>query len=199
MVPAVERSFRILDLLGRSPVPLGISEVARRLRMAKSTAHGLLRSLDEVEAVEKVRQGYRLGPAVERPASLAELRRRWRPILERLAEEVGETAFLAQPRGSRVVIVDEVLGSGAPVVSAPVGSFVPASAAAIRKVLAGAPLAEDRGDYLQGVNAVAGAVPGGVVFVVGFADRLDSDRLSEVGERLQRLLAGSEAGRTAVR
>jgi len=68
-----------------------------------------------------------------------------------------------------------------------------------RKVLAGAPLAEDRGDYLQGVNAVAGAVPGGVVFVAGFADRLDSDRLSEVGERLQRLLAGSEAGRTAVR
>jgi DNA-binding IclR family transcriptional regulator len=199
MAPAVERSFRILDLLGRSPAPLGISEVARRLRMAKSTAHGLLRSLAEVEAVEKVRQGYRLGPAVERLASLAELRRRWRPVLERLAEEVGETAFLAQPRGSRVVIVDEVLGAGAPVVSAPVGSFVPASAAAIRKVLAGAPLAEDRAEYLQGVNAVAGAVPGGVVFVAGFADRLDSDRLSEVGERLQRLLAGSEAGRTAMR
>src|SRR2546425_854863 len=109
MVAAVERSFRILDLLGRSPAPLGTSEVARRLRLAKSTAHGLLRSLEEVEAIEKVRQGYRLGP-----------------------------------------------GGGA-------------------------------------------AVPGGVVFVAGFADRLDGDRLSEVGELLQRLLAGGEAGRPALR
>ncbi|MDQ6741447.1 MAG: helix-turn-helix domain-containing protein [Candidatus Dormibacteraeota bacterium] len=199
MVLSVERSFRVLDLLGRSPVPLGTSEVARRLRLAKSTTHGLLRALEAVEAVEKVRLGYRLGPAVERLASLAELRRRWRPVLERLAREVGETAFLAQPRGSRVVILDEVLGSGAPVVSAPVGSFVPASAAAIRKVLAGAPLAEDRGEYLQGVNAMAAAVPGGVVFVAGFADRLDCDRLSEVRALLEGLLAEGEAGRTAPR
>jgi DNA-binding IclR family transcriptional regulator len=189
MVPAVERSFRILDLLSRSPVPLGTSEIARRVRLAKSTAHGLLRSLEEVGAVEEVRQRYRLGPAVGRLAWLGDLRRRWRPVLERLAEEVGETAFLAQPRGSRVLIVDEVPGSGVPLVSAPVGSFVPASAAAIRKVLAGAPLAEDRGEYLQGVNAVAGAVPGGVVFVAGFADRLDAGRLQEVSDLLRHLLA----------
>ena len=83
MVPAVDRSFRILDLLSRSPTPLGTSEVARRLRLAKSTAHGLLRSLEAVGAVEEVRQRYRLGPAVERLASLGELRRRWRPMLER--------------------------------------------------------------------------------------------------------------------
>src|SRR2546429_5216619 len=68
MVPAVERSFRILDLLSRSPVPLGTSEVARRLRLAKSTAHGLLRSLEAVGAVEQVHRRYRLGPAGERPA-----------------------------------------------------------------------------------------------------------------------------------
>src|ERR1700736_2124560 len=87
MVPAVDRTFRILDLLSRSPTPLGTSEVARRLRLAKSTAHGLLRRLEGVGAVEEVRQRYRLGPAVERLASLAGLRRRWRPMLERIAEE----------------------------------------------------------------------------------------------------------------
>ena len=130
MVPAVDRSFRILDLLSRSPTPLGTSEVARRLRLAKSTAHGLLRSLEAVGAVEEVRQRYRLGPAVERLALGAELRRRWRPVLQRIADEIGETAFLGQPRGSRVAILDEVLGTGAPIVSAPVGSFVPASAGA---------------------------------------------------------------------
>jgi DNA-binding IclR family transcriptional regulator len=187
MVPAVDRTFRILDLLSRSPTPLGTSEVARRLRLAKSTAHGLLRSLEAVGAVQEVRQRYRLGPAVERLASLAELRRRWRPMLERIAEEIGETAFLGQPRGSRVAILDEVLGFGAPIVSAPAGSFVPASAGAIAKVLAGAPVAEDRGEYLEGVNAVAVTVPGGVVFVAGFASRLPSARLREVSRLLAEL------------
>jgi DNA-binding IclR family transcriptional regulator len=190
MVPAVDRSFRILDLLSRSPAPLGTSEVARRLRLAKSTAHGLLRSLEAVGAVEEVRQRYRLGPAVERLALGAELRRRWRPVLQRIADEIGETAFLGQPRGSRVAILDEVLGTGAPIVSAPVGSFVPASAGAIAKVLGGAPLAEDRGEYLEGVNAVAVLVPGGVIFVAGFASRLPAARLHEVSRLLAELVCG---------
>lgn len=187
MVPAVERSFRILDLLSRSPSPLGTSEIARRLRLAKSSVHGLLRSLEAVGAVEEVRRRYRLGPAVGRLAATGELRRRWRSILEQIAEETRETAFLAQPRGGRVAIVDEVRGTGGPIVSAPVGSFVPASAGAVRKVLAGARLAEDHGEYLEGVNAVAAAVPGGVVFVAGFAVRMTSDRLAEVGRLLERL------------
>ena len=35
--------------------------MARRLRMAKSTAHGLLHSLEAVGAVEQVHRRYRLG------------------------------------------------------------------------------------------------------------------------------------------
>jgi DNA-binding IclR family transcriptional regulator len=193
MVTAVERSFRILDLLSQSPTPLGTSDVARRLRLAKSTAHGLLRTLERVGAVEEVRQRYRLGPAVERLAVVGDLRRRWRPLLEEVARETGETAFLAQPRGSRVAILDEVLGSGAPVISAPVGSFVPAGAGAIGKVLAGASLAEDLGEYLEGVNAVAAAIPGGVVVVAGFAARLDGGRLPVLSRLLGRLVAEREA------
>jgi DNA-binding IclR family transcriptional regulator len=185
MVPAVDRSFRILDLLSRSPEPLGTSEVARRLRLAKSTVHGLLRSLEAVGAVEEVHHRYRLGPAVERLAATGDLRRRWRPVLQRLAGETGETAFLGQHRGSRVAIVDEVLGQGAPVISVPAGSSVPATAGALGRVLAGQPVAIDRGEYLEGVNAVAAAVPGGLVWVAGFAVRLTPDRLDEVAALLR--------------
>jgi DNA-binding IclR family transcriptional regulator len=189
MVPAVDRSFRILDLLSRSPVPLGTSEVARRLRLAKSTVHGLLRSLEAVGAVEEVHRRYRLGPAVARLAAAAELRRRWRPVLERLAEETGETAFLGQARGGRVAILEEVLGRGAPVISGPAGRSLPATAGAVGHVLAGRPVAIDRGEYLEGVNAVAAAVPGGLVWVAGFAARLTPDRLDEVAALLGRLCA----------
>ncbi|HEY4027296.1 MAG TPA: helix-turn-helix domain-containing protein [Candidatus Dormibacteraeota bacterium] len=189
MVPAVDRSFRILDLLSRSPVPLGTSEVARRLRMAKSTVHGLLRSLEAVGAVEEVHRRFRLGPAVDRLAATGDLRRRWRPVLVRLARETGETAFLGQARGGRVAIVDEVLGEGAPVISGPAGSYIPASAGAVGRVLGGARVAIDHGEYLEGVNAVAAAVPGGLVWVAGFASRLTPGRLEEVAALLDQLCA----------
>src|SRR2546426_7205829 len=107
MVPAVDRSFQILDLLSRSSSPLGTSEVARRLRLPKSTAHGLLHSLEEVGAVAQTQRRYRLGPALERLGAIGELRRRWRPVLEQVAGWTGETTFLGQPRGRRVAIVDE--------------------------------------------------------------------------------------------
>lgn len=189
MVPAVERSFRILDLLSRSPVPLGTSDVARHLRLAKSTVHGLLRSLEAVGAVEQVNRRYRLGATMERLAAIGDLRRRWRPVVQRLARETGETAFLGQPRGSRVAILDEVRGQGAPVISGPAGSFVPASAGAIARALSGEAVAIDRGEYLEGVNAVAAAVPGGLLWVAGFAARLTPDRLDEVAALMRRLCA----------
>jgi DNA-binding IclR family transcriptional regulator len=56
-------------------------------------------------------------------------------------------------------------------------------------VLGGARLAIDQGEYLEGVNAVAAAVPGGLVWVAGFAARLTSDRLDEVAALLGRLCA----------
>lgn len=188
MVPAIERAFQILDLVSRSSEPLGTSDVARRLRIPKSTAHGLLRSLSEVGALEEVRRRYRLGGQVSRIAAAGELRRRWRPVLERLAVESGETAFLGQPRGARVAVVDEVLGIGGPIISAPAGSFVPASAGALGKVLAGARSALDLGEYLEGVNAAAVAVPGGVVWVAGFASRLDAERAAELRRRMEEVV-----------
>lgn len=192
MVPAVERAFRILDLLSRSGAPLGTSELARRLRLPKSTVHGLLRSLAAVGAVEEVGHRYRLGPLIERLAAVGELRRRWHPALVELAERTGETAFLGQPRAGRVAIVDVVEGRGAPLVSAPVGSLLPASAGAVGRVLEGASLAVDRGEYLEGVNAVAAAVPGGVVWVAGFAFRLGSEQLA-LAASLMRRLTGTES------
>src|SRR5437016_5071473 len=101
MVPAVDRTFQILDLLSRSSSPLGTSEVARRLRLPKSTAHGLLHSLEAVGAVAQTRRRYRLGPALERLAAVVELRRRWRPVLEEVAESTGASTWRVSTRWPR--------------------------------------------------------------------------------------------------
>ncbi|MGH7903029.1 MAG: IclR family transcriptional regulator [Candidatus Dormibacteraceae bacterium] len=186
MVPAVQRAFRVLDLLSRTPAPVGASEVARRLRLAKSTTHGLLRTLVEAGAVEEIHKRYRLGPAIERLAASGELRRRWHPVLERLAREAGETSFLGQPRAGRVAILDEVAGSGPMVVSAPVGSLLPV-AGALAGALSGQGPALDRGGYLEGVNAAAVAVPGAVIWVAGFAGRFEGGRLEAAARLLGEL------------
>jgi DNA-binding transcriptional ArsR family regulator len=179
---AVERAFRILDLLSRSPDPLSGAEVARRLRLPRSTVHGLLGALRAAGAVEVVRGRYRPGTALGRLSATSDLRRRWRPALERLAEQTGETVFLGQVAGSRVNVLDLVTGRGPMVISAPVGSRVPATAGAIGKVVEGAAVAVDEGEYLEGVNAVAAAGPGVIIWVAGFAGRLGGDRLPEVAQ-----------------
>jgi DNA-binding transcriptional ArsR family regulator len=190
MSEAVDRAFRILDLLSRSPEPLTGATVARRLRLPRSTVHGLLGALRDVGAVEVVRGRYRLGTVLGRLAATSDLRRRWRPVLERLAEQTGETVFLGQVAGSRVNIIDLVTGRGPMVVSAPVGSRVPATAGAIGKVVDGAAVAVDEGEYLEGVNAVAAAAPGVVIWVAGFAGRLAPARLPEVARAVEAAAGG---------
>lgn len=190
MSEAVDRAFRILDLLSRSPDPLTGAEVARRLRLPRSTVHGLLGSLRSAGAVEPVRGRYRLGTALGRLAATSEMRRRWRPVLERLADETGETVFLGQVAGSRVNVLDLALGRGPMVVSAPAGSRIPATAGAIGKVVEGAAMAVDEGEYLEGVNAAAAAGPGVIVWVAGFAGRLRADRLPEVARSVAAATAG---------
>lgn len=181
---AVDRAFLILDLLSRSPAPVGTSEVARRLRLAKSTTHGLLKALARLGAVEELGGRYRPGPLLERLAASGEMRRRWRPTLERIAAATDETSFLGQPRSGRVAILDQVVGAGPMVVSAPVGSLMP-MAGAVRDALASGRTAVDLGGYLEGVNAVAAPVPGGVIWVAGFAGRLSGERLEAARSLLE--------------
>src|SRR5438445_429130 len=106
MVPAVGRSFQILDLLSRTPAPLGTSEVARRLRLPKSTAHGLLRSLVEVGA--GVRRAFRDVQAASRgwAAGAADVR------VEKLDGLVARLHAHPRRRLTLLVGVDGPPGSG---------------------------------------------------------------------------------------
>ena len=56
----------------------------------------------------------------------------------------------------------------------------------VGKVLAGQRMAVDHGEYLEGVNAVAASVPGGLVWVAGFSGRLTPARLDEAAALLER-------------
>lgn len=111
-VQSIERAFAVLSALADGPI--GVTEVAERARLPKSTAARLLSSLSREGAVEQVPGDtrYRLGPRI---ATLAEgvvpvrsLVATARPILEELAATTGETTGLSVAEGFVVHYVDQV-------------------------------------------------------------------------------------------
>lgn len=110
-VESVARAFRIVEALAQSPA--GVSELARRVGLPKSTVARLMATLVELEAVERDDDGglYRLGPTVQRLSAAAggpaQLTAFARPHLERLTASTGEAAGISIPDGFRVHYIDQ--------------------------------------------------------------------------------------------
>ena len=111
-VQSIERAFAVLGALADGPV--GVTEVADRVALPKSTVARLLGSLQREGVVEQVPGGtrYRLGARI---ASLAagvagtgSLVAVARPHLVELASALGETAGLSVPDGFQVHYIDQV-------------------------------------------------------------------------------------------
>jgi DNA-binding IclR family transcriptional regulator len=60
-VPAVARASAILDLVAASPAPVSMTEIAERLDLARSSAHGLCHTLVNLGLLEKRERGFSLG------------------------------------------------------------------------------------------------------------------------------------------
>ena len=111
-VQSIERAFAVLGALADGPV--GVTDVATRVGLPKSTTARMLASLEREGAVEQVpgEKRYRLGPRI---ATLASGRQETRglvaiahPALVQLAGETGEAAGLSVPDGRTVHYVDQV-------------------------------------------------------------------------------------------
>jgi IclR family pca regulon transcriptional regulator len=111
-IQSIERAFAVLSALADGP--LGVTDVARRVGVPKSTAARLLTALWNEGAVEQEAGGtrYRLGPRI------ADLAARHVPTLDlvatsrlhlvELAASVGEVAGLSVPDGRVVHYVHQV-------------------------------------------------------------------------------------------
>lgn len=105
-VQSIERAFRVLDAV--SSTDLGITELASRVGMPKSTVARIVNTLVELQALERVPDAatYQIGPKVYGLAAgqsrVADLIYRSLPHLRMLARELGEDAGLSVPDGNRV-------------------------------------------------------------------------------------------------
>jgi DNA-binding IclR family transcriptional regulator len=107
----VSAALDLLDCFAEDE-ELGVSEVARRLGVAKSTAHRLLTTLASHDLIEKNDESgrYRLGLHLFELGHLALSRLRLRQssmtLLEELRERSGWTVHLAVPSGTDVLFLE---------------------------------------------------------------------------------------------
>jgi DNA-binding IclR family transcriptional regulator len=140
-VEAVRRALRILSLFEPTSPELGISDVARRLGMHKSTVHRLLATMQAEGFVYQTAGGqYALTWKVLQLSAARSAHRGLREAvlhqLEPLAQQTGETAHLAVLDGRQVLYVEKVESRHQLRMPSAVGRHVPLHATALGKVLA---------------------------------------------------------------
>lgn len=109
-VNSVSNALRVLAQLADNPDGLGVSELANRLELGKSTVHLLLVTLADHGFVERLDTGgYRLGIAAFEIGSAVPESSRFggvlAPPMRRLADLSGEAVSLAIHRGRDAIIV----------------------------------------------------------------------------------------------
>lgn len=113
-VQSVDRALRIIDLLAEAPEGLGVTELANRLDVAKSTVHRLLASLLQKGYVKQgnERDVYTLGFTFmemgERVAESIDVRKAATEVIHDLAKATASTVHLVQLEGAQVVYIDKV-------------------------------------------------------------------------------------------
>ncbi|MHA1545496.1 MAG: IclR family transcriptional regulator [Alphaproteobacteria bacterium] len=139
--PAVTSAVQILKFLAFRRAEAGVSELARELKLNKSTCFNVLNSLVHGQLLVKdpIRATYRLGPGLVEigTASRRNFSRRavYRRAVQPFVDEAGITCLISQPLGdfSGIVVVDRVLPTQRKddLVLAPIGQRYPISAPAM--------------------------------------------------------------------
>ncbi len=115
-VQVLDRTLRILVLLGESERDLGPSELAARLSLPRSTTHRLLQVLEQRQFIRKSATagkyglGIRLLEIGRRVVARVDLAARALPFLRQLVDVTGETAHICVFNDGQMVSIANVEG-----------------------------------------------------------------------------------------
>ena len=139
--PSVKKAFQILKLISDSEGGLGISDLAKRLEIGKSTVHGITSALEALGTIirDPKTKRYILGLTLlelgRAAYSQIDLKDLVRPVMEDLMEETQESVFVGVLNGERVTILDIVESKQDLKMTSTRGTTVPLLAGAVGKVL----------------------------------------------------------------
>ncbi len=152
---SLQRAFDILDLFSASSPELGITEIAQRLELHKSTASGLIYSLEQGGYLDQNPENrkYRLGlKLLERSTVLLgqiEIREVARPFLFELRDWSQESINLAIHDQSEVVYIERYLSEQGLSYRNVIGKRAPVHSTALGKAILSELPVEEAEDILQ--------------------------------------------------
>jgi DNA-binding IclR family transcriptional regulator len=115
-VKSADRVLDILELLAAEPQGLTLTDISRKLAIARSSAHGLVHTLlqrgylqQESTGNRAFRLGVRLIQLGLNVGDRLELRSTARPVLERLVSATHDTALIVVPDAGELLYLDKVV------------------------------------------------------------------------------------------
>ena len=141
--PSVKKALKILHAVADSSAGLGVSDLAKQLKIGKSTVHGITAALEEMGVLardphhKKYDVGYTLLELGRKAYAKMDLKDVARKPMEHLMEQVGETVFLGVLNGDHVTILDRVESLNEMKITSPPGSKLPLLVGATGRVLLG--------------------------------------------------------------
>ncbi|MFJ4634057.1 IclR family transcriptional regulator [Streptomyces sp. NPDC088847] len=139
---AIDKAISLLVAFGdRASIGLGVSELARRAGLSKSTTYRVLSALERNGLVEREGTDYRLGEQLHRlgravyAPDTENVRDLLQPYLSDLYEMTRQTVHLAVLHGIDVVYLAKLYGHRAIPVPSRIGGRLPAHASAVGKLL----------------------------------------------------------------
>lgn len=162
-VPALDKGFAILALLAEDRDPLGITDIANRLRYNKGTVFNIVYTLTELGILDRTLEGkfrlgetlYLLGRAADGNARLVT---KVHPYLEAINRKTHLSAFLGIRSGFKAVIIDKVDSAYDIKIHSEVGMRIPLLAGAGGKALL-CQLADEEVDQILSENPLQRFTP----------------------------------------
>jgi IclR family KDG regulon transcriptional repressor len=140
-VRSVSKAVRLIEALGTEPGAIGVSDLARRLDMDKSSVSRMLRTLENAGFVaqDPATQRYTLGLALgilgQKALRRMDLHSVGRPTIEKLAELTGECSHIAVMADNRALYIDQAPAQRGVMVDSPMYTLSPLYCTALGKSL----------------------------------------------------------------
>ena len=140
-IQVIERLARLLDVIAAHEDPVSLKILSAETGLHPSTAFRILASLAEHQFVERTTRGsYQLGVKLmqlgSRVASL-DIRKIALPLMEQLRDQLGETVNLTVCEGDEVIYIERALAKRMIRVEQVIGSHAPLHVTAVGKLMLG--------------------------------------------------------------
>jgi IclR family KDG regulon transcriptional repressor len=141
LIQSVERAADVLELFLTSSSDLSVKEISEELSLSKSTAHGIIKTLEHRGYLEqnpidlKYKLGlklFELGIAVENQLDVGRISR---PIIENLVAKLKETVHLVVLQRDEVIYIEKVEGPQTLRISSQVGKRAPIHCTGVGKAI----------------------------------------------------------------